>query len=617
MDGWMPDLDITVSEWAQRYRILDSSTASEPGPWRNERFPFLVEIMNALSPGSPYLRIVFMGGAQIGKTECGNNWIGSKIHSAPEPMMMVQPSLDVARRYSRQRLDPMFDSNPELQRLVSEKKSKSGSNSALFKKFPGGLLIITGANSSKGLRSMPIGALFGDEIDDYPGDINDQGDPLALAEGRMTNFPNGKVYLCSTPTIKDLSRIDREFNNTDRRRYFVPCLNCGHLDWLRWENMRWDGHDASTARMLCIECGFEMRNHHKDQFLPAGIWTPTRPPELPPTRPDVVGFHLSSLYSPVGFYSWEKMVQQYFDAKDHYTEYKAWWNMRRAETWEDRSNYISKEGLAARLETYEADVPHGVGALICSVDVQDTWLEAKVKGFGEGEESWLIALQQFHGDPGKEEVWRDLTTFRHQLWEHASGRKMKLECTVVDTHGHHTEPAYRYCKAFVNERVFAIRGGPEIRKPLVPERPSTRNRYRVKLFTLCVDTGKEIVINRLQRPLLYTGYRAPEFCHLPSWASDEYLEQLTSEKAVMKWVKNKGTVRTWKQTRERNEGLDLEVYCLAGLYILGRPFIRTLGTLAQQLSQPLGPTDPDTPPTAQQRRRRGRGGGGGWWDGWS
>jgi phage terminase large subunit GpA-like protein len=284
---------------------------------------------------------------------------------------------------------------------------------------------------------------------------------------------------------------------------------------------------------------------------------------------------------------------------------KNWVNSVLGETWEEREDSVEPEGLLARVERYPAEVPAGVAALVASVDVQGDRLEAQVKGFGPAEESWLIAFSQFHGDPGRDQVWLDLDRFLRQEFTHESGQKVPIACVTVDSGGHHSEQVYRFCKARMARRVFAIRGGSERGKPVVG-RPTDHNRYRAKLFTLCVDTAKEIVYSRLR-----IGSPGAGYCHVPEWVDAEYIAQLTAEKAVRKWVKNRGTVREWIKIRERNEALDLEVYCLAALYILGPAFVKSLPERAAALARRVGAPAHGNPEPASPVTRRC-----GWVDGW-
>jgi phage terminase large subunit GpA-like protein len=569
-----------VSAWADEHRFLSSTASSEPGRWRTLRTPYLREIMDTLSPSHPAERVVVMSGAQIGKTECGNNWIGYVIHHSPGPMLMVQPTVEVAKRVSKQRIAPMIEATPVLRERVAESRSRDSGNTVQVKEFEGGLLIITGANSGAGLRSMPIRFLFMDEIDEYPGDVDGQGDPVALAEKRTATFSRRKVLLTSTPTIKGLSRIEREFQESDQRRYYLPCPRCGHLDYLTWRGpehhrIEWNEGSPETAHMVCGGCGERVGEGQKTEMLLRGEWRPAAVGDG-----HTAGFHLSALYSPLGWKSWAKCATEFLRAKEDPFRLKTWVNTVLGETWEERGDSVAAGSLAARLERYSAEVPTGVGALVAAVDVQGDRLEAVVKGYGAGEESWLIAFTQIHGDPALETVWAELDQFLAQEFEHQSGQKLLVGTTVVDSGGAHTEHVYRYAQSRLGRRVFPVKGGSLAGRPLV-ERPSIHNRYRVPLFVLCVDTGKDVVLSRLR-----ISSPGPGFVHLPEWADEEYLAQLTAEKAIRKYVKGRGAVREWVKLRERNEALDLEVYALAALYIQGRAFIQSLADRALLLARP-------------------------------
>jgi len=575
-EGWKPEPRLSVSEWADMHRRLGTRAGRSAARWRTDVVPYTREIMDALSPRSPYHRVVMMAGTQLAKTETGNNFVGYCMDQAPGAILLLRPTVDEARRFSRQRLDAMIEATPVLSSVVVEPRSRKGSNSALIKEFPGGILLLAGSNSATSMKSMPIRYLFCDEIDEYPGDVDGQGDPIALAEKRTNgpSFARRKIYLVSTPTIKGISRIEREFLNSDQRRYFVPCPHCGNYDWMRWENIRYENDDPTTAALICVGCGGLIDERYKTQMLAQGEWRPTAEGDG-----ETVGFHVSSLYSPLGWLPWSKIVAEFLKSKHDPVRLKTWINTMLGETWEERGDSVEPDSVLARREKYAAQVPEGVGVLVASVDVQDDRLECAVKGYGAAEESWLIAYQPFWGDPSTNEVWLELDAFLQQTFTHESGTPIQITCTTVDSGGHHTEQVYKFCKARADRRVFAIRGNAERGKPLV-SRPSDRNRYRAKLFNLCVDTGKEIVYSRLR-----IGVPGPGYCHMPEWIDDEYVAQLTAEKAVRKWKKNQGSVREWVKLRERNEALDLEVYCVAALYILGPAFIRTLPERAAALSR--------------------------------
>jgi phage terminase large subunit GpA-like protein len=398
---------------------------------------------------------------------------------------------------------------------------------------------------------------------------------VSLAEKRTTTFARRKVFLVSTPTIRGFSRIEREFLASDQRRYFVPCPLCGHMDWIRWSNLRWDERQAGTTRLYCAGCGELVEERHKTQMLERGEWRPTAEGDG-----RTVGFHLSGLYSPLGWKSWRECVEEFLDSKEDPFRFKTWVNTVLGETWEERGEAVEPDHILARAEHYAAEVPNGVGVLTAGVDVQGDRLEVAVHGFGAGEESWLIAFTQIHGDPGRETTWHELDQFLRQKFDHVGGQKLPISCVCVDSGGHHTEWVYRFCLGKIDRRIFPTRGGNVAGTPLVT-RPSIHNRYRVRLFTLGVDTAKDMIYSRLR-----IRTPGPGYMHLPDWVDLEYANQLTAEKSIRKYVKGKGATRQWVKTRERNEALDLAVMALAALHILGPTFVRSLGDRAAQWALP-------------------------------
>lgn len=597
-EGLRPERRLSVSEWADANRQLSRAASSEPGQWRTSRTPYLREPMDNLSSSSDVQRVVLMFGAQLGKTEMGNNWVGYSIDHAPGPMLVVQPTVEVAKRYSKQRVAPMIAATPVLRDRVRDPRARDSGNTLMVKEFDGGVLIITGANSPAGLRMMPVAKLFMDEIDAYPADCGGEGDPVLLAEKRTTTFTQRKLLVTSTPTIRGRSRIEDEYNQSDRRRYYVPCPHCGNMDWLRWENIRYPDKEPDKVALVCIECEGRIDERFKTQMLVAGEWRATADGDG-----RTVGYHLSSLYSPLGWKSWSECVYEFEQAKRQPDKLKVFVNTVLAETWEERSEGVEPEAIRERLERYDAEVPVGVGVLVASVDVQGDRLEAQVVGFGSHEESWLIAFTQLIGDPSRAQVWYELDAFLSQEFEHVSGRKLTIATTVVDSGGAHTEEVYRYCAArWSRRRVFPIKGGSETGKPLVG-RPSSTNRYKVPLFVLCTDAGKERVVSRLR-----IASAGPGMMHLPAWIDDEYIEQLASEKAVRKYVKGRGSVRVWQKVRERNEALDLTVYSLAALYIMGPTLVKSLPEHAARWAKPVDADEVAAKPVepAAQRKRPGK-----------
>ena len=329
---------MTVSEWADGYRQLTESETSEPGQWRTDRLPFLREIMDALSPWSDAERIIFVKSTQVGGTECLINWIGAVMDRYGGPMLVVEPTIEVSELFSQQRLSNMLAASPTLAAKFA-RQTRDSKNKALLKEFPGGILRLAGGNSAASLRSMPVKNLGLDEVDAYPGDLDGEGDPVGLAEERTNNFPRRKVFLVSTPTIKGASRIDDEWEQSDQRRYYVPCPHCGERQHLKWKNLQWlvaDNGDVSRAWYVCEHNGCVIEEHSKGEMLAAGAWVAGVPGRK--TR----GYHINSLYSPLGLgRSWAERAQQWLLAQGDKVKLKRFINTCLGEVWEDKAGVLS------------------------------------------------------------------------------------------------------------------------------------------------------------------------------------------------------------------------------------------------------------------------------------
>lgn len=583
-EAWQPASRVTVSAWAAEHRVLVGESSMEPGLWLNERTPYLVEPMDCLSEQSPVQKLVLEFGTQLGKNELGNNAMLYWMHQCPGPILFVQPSLDMMKVESQTRIQPTIEACEVLRGVVSEARSRDSANSMLFKKFKGGALVMTGANTSRGLRGRPARFVWLDEVDVYKGTVSGEGDPVALAEKRTSNFAAGrKVIITSSPTIKGFSRVDREFLRTDQRRYFVPCPYCDDMDWLRWERIRWEGRDAETAHCVCLKCGGRAVERHKTRMLARGEWRATATEN---SSPLIRGYHLSGLYSPLGWRTWRECVQEFIDSLEDEEKRIVWVNSVLGEPYEEKGSKVDAPLLKARAEQYPCEVPRGVGVLTCAVDGQGDRLEVLVCGWGEGEECWPVAWEALYGDPSQPEVWGKLHDFLQREYECASGGRARVKLCVIDSGGKegHSEQVYRFC--FGRAGVYPVKGGTAVGLPLTG-RPSTTNAYKVKLYVLCTDTGKTTLYSRLRQETPGPGY-----VHLPDWMDDEAFEQLVSERLVRKWVKGKGVKREWMKTRERNEWLDLMVYSMAAFKILGPGVPKELRAWARALADAPPPPEP-------------------------
>jgi phage terminase large subunit GpA-like protein len=455
--GLKPDPNFNVSEWADNHRILTSVSSSEPGPWRTDRTPYLKEIMDCLSPNNPAEKVVFMKGAQIGGTECGNNWMGFVIHHAPGPMLIVNPTVETAKRTSKMRIDPAIENCPALKEKVQDPRSRDSGNTMLMKEFPGGVLILTGANSAVGLRSMPIRYLFLDEVDGYPDDAASEGDPVNLAIQRTATFSNKKIFMISTPTIKKYSRIETAFLEGDQRYYFVPCPDCSELQILKWKNIKWPKGEPENAYYVCKKCGSHWQDHQKAEILKNGKWIAQNPNN---SDKKTISFHLSSLYSPHGWVSFGDIAKEFSEVHKDPPRLQVWTNTKLAETWEDMSGEaIDPTGLLKRRENFGKHLPKDVVIITAGVDVQDNRLELEIVGWGKDEESWSLDYQVIYGDPSTPDLWNDLDTILNNSFIHSRDLgNFAITAVAVDSGGHYTDHVINYCDERKYKRFWAIKG---------------------------------------------------------------------------------------------------------------------------------------------------------------
>ena len=525
--------------------------------------------MDALSPSSSYEKVVFMKGAQIGGTEAGNNWIGYIIDQAPGPMLVVQPTVEMAKRWSKGRLAPLIEDTICLHGKVKDPRSRDSGNTVQSKEFPGGQVVITGANSAVGLRSMPVRYLFLDEVDAYPPDANSEGDPLTLAIQRTSTFARRKIFIVSTPTIKGLSRIEKEFSETDQRYFFVPCPLCGHFQILKWENLH---HDKTLAKSfyVCECCKGNIEEHHKTDMLRKGEWRATCEEK---TSEKVIGFHLSSLYSPVGWMSWDTCIKNYEVAKNDEQLLKAWTNTTLGLTWEEKGEAPDWGILFDRREKYRIGVvPKGGYVLTAGVDVQNDRLEIEIVAWGKNRESWSVDYRIIYGSPTTKEPWEKLTKILNEDFESEDGVFRKINMLAIDT-GFSTQEVYAWVRTQSIHNVMAIKGTDNSLVPLnAPTKVDVNIRGKkitngVRLWKVGVSILKSELYGWLKKTRNEDGSIPYGYMHFPEY-NTEYFKQLTAEQLVTKIVKGYPK-REWQKTRDRNEALDCRIYARAASIALG------------------------------------------------
>jgi len=605
--GLRPEEDILVSAWADAHRILPQKSSAEPGKWRTARTPYLREIMDALSATSDVEEVVFMAASQVGKSEAILNLLGYIIDHAPGPALLVQPTVELAKRFSRQRIEPLVDATPRLAGKVSESRSRDRRSSMLSKDFMGGLLIITGANSAVGLKSMPARYLLLDEIDGYPMDADGEGPPIDLAEARQRTFARRKTFKSSSPTIGGVSAIERAYEASDQRRYFVPCPECGEMQPLEFARITWSKLDLEPedAVYVCRACEEPIENHQKTDMLARGEWRV----ENPDADPRVRGYHLSALYSPVGWLSWGDIAKKFVEVHKNPLKLRVFTNTVLGETWRERGEAPEWQRLYERREGYATGtVPRGGLLLTAGVDVQKDRLVVEIVAWGRGKATWSVDYGVLPGDTADLEKgpWKQLDELLARTYEHEDGAEMPIRMLAVDS-GYNTQAVYTWARKYPLNRVIAVKGvasgGVLVGTPSPVDITMRGKRpvYGYKVWPVCGAVAKSEVYGwlRLEAPTNETDPWSAGFCHFPEY-DDDYFRQLTAEHLVSRKNRRGFVSLEWELIPGReNHVLDCRVYARAAAAVIGLDRWRETDWTAHERA--LSPNAPPEPPPQPKR----------------
>lgn len=499
--------------------------------------------------------IWLMKSAQTGATEFLGNAIGYHIDADPAPILLIQPTLEMAEAWSKDRLAPMLRDTPVLRGKVKDARTRDSGNTLLHKSFPSGHITMAGANSPAGLASRPIRILLCDEVDRFPVSAGQEGDPIKLAAKRTTTFWNRKKIFVSTPTIKDQSRIEKGFLESDQRYYWVPCIHCQGFQTLIFANIRWPKNKPDEAYYLCAHCGGVILDRDKHPMLLLGQWRASRE-----TRKRA-GFHIWEAYSP--WVTFSQIAQSFLDSRSDPEQFKTWVNTSLGETWEEKGEQPEWLALQQRAATYQQMTVPSNGLLITAgVDVQGDKIFVVLVAWGQGEESWRIGFHTIHGDTSAypADAWEELLELLTLPIHHESGVKMRIECAAIDT-GHRTQCVYNFARENLS-LVIPVKGQSVAGKAVLGKPTPQELSYRgikikngVELWPVGVDVAKSTIYSRLK---LLSG---PGSFHFPQGLEDDYYKQLTAEKRIER-KRNGNKYYEWVRTGE-NHALDCEVYAYA------------------------------------------------------
>lgn len=579
-----PLSDQTVSEWADSYRMLSSEAAAEPGRWRTERAPYQKAIMDAFTESDINV-VVAKTASQIGKSDIMNNVIGRFSHLAPAPMMMLQPTIEMSQDYSKTRIAPMIRDTKVLKDIFKEVKSRETSNTILSKQFPGGRLIMAGANSPAGLASRPIKILLADEVDRFPKSAGTEGDPVGLAAKRMTTFWDRVMGLFSTPTNAGDSRIEDEYVTGTQEEWQHQCPNCDEWHLLTHRDMHTD-YDSSIDKKgkkhvivkavtwRCPDCGFGFTETEMRQAAQKYIAQ-----NASALAKGVRSFFVNCFASP--WVNWSDVMQEWLEAQGDPEREKVVVNTRFGEAYEPKGNFENHQQFMRRRENYGAELPDGVLLLTAAVDVQDNRLEYEICGWGMAEENWGIKKGVILGVPDTQEVWDMLDEQLDKEYRFASGKGLIVARTFIDSGGHYTKETYAYCKKRFTRQRFVVKGSSVPGVPLIHKYSKVKLvRGTIPLVMIGTDSGKQYIMDRLsiEEP-------GPKYFHWPLDESDGIAMQLNRgyDEYYFKGLiaetkeprrKNGVLVYQWVNVAKdkRNEPLDLRVYNLACMLSINPDF---------------------------------------------
>lgn len=610
---------LTVTQWADKYRVLPE-TSTAPGPYDSGVVPYARRPQDCMADPSVSM-VVLCWASQLGKSTAIENAIGFRAHRMPSPIIVVQPKIDAAESWTKERLVPMIRSTPVLRDRV--RLGRTTDSTLRYKTFPGGFIFVASAGSATELAARSAPVIAPDEVDRYE-IIPGEGNPVEIALRRQGAADVAMAILTSTPRDAETTMIWPYLEGGTYEKYFVPCPHCGHRQTLEWARL-----DFETASYCCIECGALIEEGHKPAMLAAGEWRATNPDGAYPS------FHLNALYSPFAKSGWAAMIAAFKRAQGKPADLQVFVNTFLAELWTETEDKINGSQLLARLESGLEDghCPAGVATLTLGVDVQGDRIEYWVWGWGAGLESWAITAGVISGDPEREptdpeSVWAQL--YREVIdrdYPHAGGKSLRIMAGFVDS-GYATTKVYRATRAWAKLRIYPSKGQGGGGLPIVGK-PHRLKNEGVLLYSIGVDGAKtEFLRSQLRTPMVSAGY-----VHLPDWISSDQADQFVAE--VRKRRVHRGQViYEWRKRSDdaRNEALDCRVYARAALELLGVRFIRDLGKRAQLLmadapgQKPTEPKPEDEQPPAppdtylqqqiQQRAQALRPRRGGWVNGW-
>ncbi len=583
--------------------MLSPESSAEPGRWHTSRVEAARGPMLAVT--NPHVKIItIMSCTQLLKTEFINNIVGYFTSEDPCPMIVVQPTVKLGEAWSKDRLDKMIRDTPILKQKFSKKKSRDESNTILHKSFMGGHISIVGSNAPSDLASRPIRIVLCDEIDKYPASAGDEGDPIKLVSERSDTFWNALIIHTCSPTIENSSRINYEYEASDKRVFEIPCPHCNERAELKWSQVKWDDDKPATALYYCAECDKPWQEHERLKALELGTWRATAPFK------GHAGFRVNKLASP-----WRPMsvlAEKFVHAKNNPELLKTFINTQLAETWKQLGESPEWKKLYVRREQYAiGTVPEGVVFLTSGIDVQADRLEIVVRGWGRNKISWFIDHRVFIGTTSNlnDACWQELESYINESFPSESGKiHYSIRLTAIDS-GYNTQIVYSWCRKFPMTQVIAIKG--QENQASIINQPRSVDvtthgktiKHGLKLWSIGVNLIKAEFYGWLKQDIPAENEEFSHgFCHFPQF-NEEFFKQLTAEQMVGKISKGYKKL-VWEKTRARNETLDAGgVYARAAAAVVGIDRFREPHWQRMELQKGVSPHGPKVKPKRKLKRR--------------
>jgi len=596
---------LSVSEWAEAHRVLSREATAEAGKFSCARVPYQRAAMDDVTDPS-VAEIVACWAAQTGKSECLNNVTGYFMHADPASILMVQPTVDLAEAYSKERIAPMIRDTPILQKLVRDPRSRDSGNTLLSKVFPGGNMALIGANAPSGLAGRPRRVILQDEVDRFPTSAGSEGDPCALADKRAESFPNAIKFKTSTPTVRGQSKIWALLEQSDFQKWHCRCPRCDHEQIWMWDQVKWPKDKPEEAWLECANpaCAAQLTDAERIQSVRGGRWVATKPFN------GIRGRWLNGINTLFkhhrGYRSrLHEFASDFLKAKEGGAQtMRVWINTFLAETYEEGADVIKPEGVAERVETYAPTaLPPAALLVTAGADVQKNRIEVEAVAWGAHEERWGIIKEVLWGDTEKAEPWDKLDEFLLREFKRTDGVPLKIERAFVDMQ-YKPDRVLDFCAPRITRGIYPIQGVNRVGNivpPLIPPKPSRNNKRRIPHWNIGVTVAKGMIYDRLMLP------PGPRAMHFPRGFGydDDHFKQLTSEVRKTRYSHGQAySIFEKPNDSVRNEALDIAVYGLAALHSLfpiGWDKLAENRLAQRPAIEASEPTEPQIPAELQQQ----------------